>query len=148
METTEYDVKSLTIGDNDISSIGDGTATGAITELNKNTVAHQTTVTCNNNLKFSTTATIQFARVGNLVTLRLVATSASPTSTGWITIASVPEGYRPIFNISLAMQLIANSKIVQGQISNNNVQVYVSSAGTEYCGFTASYVTTDSMPSQ
>lgn len=33
METTEYDLYDLLIGDDDISSIGDGSVTGAITTL-------------------------------------------------------------------------------------------------------------------
>lgn len=153
METTEYDLYDLLIGDDDISAIGDGSVTGAISSLsdsitnNVNTI-YTSNVTCNTNLKFSSTAVIRYRRVGKIVTLRLWGTQASPTSTGWINIASIPTGYKPIEDVTIAIQTISNTHIVQARTSNmDTVQCYVSSAGTEYVGLTATWFTNDDYPS-
>lgn len=154
METTEYDLYDLLIGDDDISAIGDGSVTGAISSLstsitNKVNTIYTSTVTCNSNLKFSSTVGIRYRRVGKIVTLRLWAVQASPTSTGWINIASIPTGYKPIEDVILAMQLITNTHITQARTNNRDtVQCYVASAGTEYVGLTATWFTNDDYPSQ
>lgn len=100
-------------------------------------------------MKFSSTAGIRYRRVGKIVTLRLWATQASPTSTGWINIASIPTGYKPIEDVTIAMQGVTNTHIVQARTNNRNtVQCYVSSAGTDYVGLTATWFTNDDYPSQ
>ena len=116
---------------------------------NVNTI-YSATVTCNSNLKFTAPApAIRYRRVGKIVTLRLWGTQASPTSTGWINIASIPTGYKPIEDVTIAMQLISNTRIVQARTNNRDtVQCYVSSAGTDYVGLTATWVTNDDYPSQ
>ena len=45
METTEYDLYDLLIGDDDISAIGDGSVTGALTSLSDSITNHTTTFT-------------------------------------------------------------------------------------------------------
>ena len=45
METTEYDLYDLLIGDDDISAIGDGSVTGALTSLDDSITNHTTTFT-------------------------------------------------------------------------------------------------------
>jgi hypothetical protein len=90
-----------------------------------------------------------YRRVGKIVTLRLWAVQASPTSTGWFNIASIPTGYKPIEDVPIAMQTISNTHIVQARTSNmDTVQCFVSSAGTEYVGLTATWFTNDDYPSQ
>jgi len=154
METTEYDLYDLLIGDDDISAIGDGSVTGAISSLstsitnNVNTI-YSTTVNCNTNLKFQSTAQIRYRRVGKIVTLKLWSTQASPTSTGWINIASIPTGYKPIEDVTIAMQLVTNTHITQARTNNRDtVQCQVSTAGSEYVGLTATWFTNDDYPSQ
>lgn len=84
-----------------------------------------------------------------MVTLRLWGSQASPTSTGWINIASIPTGYKPIEDVTIAMQIVSNTHITQARTtSTNTVQCYVSSAGTEYVGLTATWFTNDDYPSQ
>lgn len=154
METTEYDLYDLLIGDDDISGIGDGSVTGALTSLdnsitNKVDTVYVTTVTVNSNLKFTESPAIHYRRVGKVVTLRLWGSQASPTSTGWINIASIPTGYKPIEDVTIAMQVTNNTHITQARTTNTNtVQCYVSSAGTEYVGLTATWFTNDDYPSQ
>lgn len=115
---------------------------------NVNTL-YTSTVTCNTNLKFQSTAQIRYRRVGKIVTLRLWSTQASPTSTGWINIASIPTGYKPIEDVTIAMQVINNTHIVQARTSGTNtVQCYVLTAGTEWVGLTATWFTNDDYPSQ
>lgn len=114
---------------------------------NVNTI-YTSTVTCNTNLKFSSTPAIRYRRVGKIITLRLYATQASPTSTGWINIASIPTGYKPIEDVPIAMQGMTNTHIVQARTNNGDtVQCYVSSAGTDYVGLTATWFTNDDYPS-
>lgn len=128
--------------ESDINSLSD-----SITN-NVNTI-YTSNVTCNNNLKFNPTPSIRYRRVGKIVTLRLWGTQASPTSTGWINIASIPTGYKPIEDVTIAMQVTNNTHIVQARTNNRDtVQCYVSSAGAEYVGLTATWFTNDNYPSQ
>ena len=114
---------------------------------NVNTI-YTSTVNCNSNLKFKSTAQIRYRRVGRIVTLRLWGAQASPTSTGWINIASIPTGYKPIEDVIIAMQSVTNTHIIQARTSNTNtVQCYVSSSGTEWVGLTATWFTNDDYPS-
>ena len=84
-----------------------------------------------------------------MVTLRLYGVQASPTSTGWINIASIPSGYKPIEDVTIAMQIVSNTHITQARTNNRDtVQCYVGSAGTEYVGLTATWITQDDYPSQ
>ena len=116
---------------------------------NVNTI-YTSTVICNSNLKFTApTTAIRYRRVGKIVTLRLWATQANPTSTGWINIASIPTGYKPIEDVAIAMQCVSNTHIVQARTTNRDtVQCFVSSAGTEWAGLTATWFTNDDYPSQ
>ena len=115
---------------------------------NVNTM-YSTTVNCNANLKFQSTAQIRYRRVGKIVTLRLWATQASPTSTGWINIASIPTGYQPIEDVAIPTLNVINTHIIQARTNGTDtVQCYVSSAGTEYVGLTATWFTNDDYPSQ
>ena len=114
---------------------------------NVNTI-YTSTVTCNSNLKFSSTVAIKYRRVGKIVTLRLWSTQASPTSTGWINIASIPTGYKPIEDVPIAMQGVTNTHIVQARTNNTDtVQCFVSSAGSDYVGLTATWFTNNDYPS-
>ena len=100
-------------------------------------------------MNFTSTAVIRYRRVGKIVTLRLWGTQASPTRTGWINIAGIPTGYKPIEDVPIAMQVINNTHIVQAGTNNRDtVQCYVTSAGTEYVGLTATWFTNDDYPSQ
>ena len=143
---------SVNVADNII--VSDGRAECVVSSLstsitnNVNTI-YTSTITCNNNLKFQSTTVIKYRRVGKIVTLRLYGTQASPTSTGWINIASIPTGYKPIEDVTIAMQIISNTHITQARTNNRDtVQCYVSSAGTEYVGLTATWFTNDDYPSQ
>lgn len=108
---------------------------------NVNTI-YTATVNCNSNLKFKSTAQIRYRRVGRIVTLRLWSVQASPTSTGWINIAGIPTGYKPIEDVTIAMQIVSNTHIVQARTTNRDtVQCYVASAGTEWVGLTATWFT-------
>ena len=142
---------SVSVADNII--VSDGRAECVVSSLstsitnNVNTI-YTSDVTCNTNLKFNPTPAIRYRRVGKIVTLRLWATQASPTSTGWINIASIPTGYKPIEDVTIAIQDIHNSHIVQARTNNRDtVQCYVASAGSDYVGLTATWFTNDDYPS-
>jgi len=134
--------------EDDITSInGDITSLNNSITNNVNTI-YTATVNCNSNLKFTSTAQIRYRRVGKIVTLRLWSTQASPTSTGWINIASIPTGYKPIEDVTIAMQIVNSTHIVQARTNNKNtVQCYVLSSGTEWVGLTATWFTNDNYPS-
>lgn len=115
---------------------------------NVNTI-YTSSATCNSNLNFASTTVIMYRRVGKIVTLRLWSTQASPTRTGWINIASIPTGYKPIEDVPIAIPVINNSHIVQARTrGTNTVECYVASAGTESVGLTATWFTNDDYPSQ
>ena len=100
METTEYDLYDLLIGDDDISAIGDGSVTGAISSLSTsitNLTAKDTYRTTPSNV--SNAGPITFTLLGdNIVSITWIngSVTCSSSSNGTaILLGILPEKYRP-----------------------------------------------------
>ena len=104
-----------------------------------------TTTTCNANLRFTSTQEITLWRDGSIVIASLFNTTCKPVSTGWLNIASIPYGYRPISDV----YGVPTSNITQitqvSTINKNTIRAYVSSAPSSnvYFGLLMVWKTTD-----
>lgn len=119
------------LGTTNISSIGGGTVTGAISALNsKNSNAIQLEE------GLSAFSAIVYKK-GQYATLRIEMNNVSPSQRGWITLGTIPEGYRPYISINcVAIDNNANviSEIpLQLRISESGViQFYCFDASKSY----------------
>ncbi len=88
METTEYDLYDLLIGDDDISAIGDGSVTGAIASLDTSITnitplsGTKSGVTVNNHSSTTVTVTHNFGRANNVVANIILTNSSAYTWAG------------------------------------------------------------------
>ena len=154
METTEYDLYDLLIGDDDISAIGDGSVTGALTSLSdsitNNTQLHQTTITMNGNFHFVKPTSYTLYRVGHIVIAMLWAAQCKPATTGWVNIADIPNGYKPIADVYGGITNTGQSYITQvATTDKNKIKGYVESKASNnfWWGFHFIWVTNDDYPS-
>ena len=134
METTEYDVKSLTIGDNDISGIGDGTATGAITTLDTSiaNIGTFTKVAENTTYELWVNNTTHCARI---IGHRTDVTITNGNSFNGYSDFVIPTQYRPKNNImSLIMR---NPNFMFYLFSNGEYGIY--NHGNTVTGYNISF---------
>ena len=128
--------------DTEISSINN-----SIT--NKVDTIYSTTATCNSNLAFTSTTTVNYRRVGNIVIADLWNNTCKPTVTGWRNFVGIPSGYRPVADLYLNSTTGA-TQIQQVSTTSNGtaIRAYVSSAPSSniYFGFMGVWVTNDDYP--
>lgn len=110
METTEYDLYDLLIGDDDISAIGDGSVTGAISSLS-------TSIT--NLIK------VQY------VVLNFGTINGGVTGTKTATVTACPRGYTTMIVPKFTSWCIVNSNGVSG--TTLSVSVMNNSSGSHTC---------------
>ena len=113
METTEYDLYDLLIGDDDISAIGDGSVTGAISSLS-------TSIT--NLIK------VQY------VSLNFGTINGSATGTKTATVTACPSGYTTMIVPKVTSWCIVNVSSVSGTTLSVSVQNSSSGPHTCSCG--------------
>lgn len=104
-----------------------------------------TTTTCNSNLHFTSTQKINLWRDGSIVIASLWNTTCKPVSTGWLNIASIPYGYRPVSDV-YGVQTSNATQINQvGTVNKNTIRAYVSSVPSSnvYFGLLMVWKTTD-----
>ena len=154
METTEYDLYDLLIGDDDISAIGDGSVTGALTSLSdsitNNTQLHQTKIKMNVNFHFVNSTSYTLYRVGHIVIALLWNAQCKPGTPGWMNITGIPNGYKPIADVFGAVTGVGQSYITQVSTTNKNtIRGYVESTPSTnvWWGFLFVWVTNDDYPS-
>lgn len=155
METTEYNLYDLLIGDDDISAIGDGSVTGAISSLstsitNKVDTVYATSVAVSSALGFVSSPAIMFKRCGNTVICFLSNAQAKPTSTGWKTVCTVPSGYRNITGMEyMSIGQVNGTYFTQARYHDGNIEVHVSTtpSSNQYISFTGFWFTNDDYPS-
>ena len=161
METTEYDLYDLLIGDDDISAIGDGSVTGAISSLSTSIANLErvffTTITPSAITSASTwtnvnNGKIRLHRVGNICIasggFRL---KAKYSTAGWKEIATLPIGYKSDNSVESRNGALSAGKIADRlQVVGYKVSIYCNNANTEateYISFDAVWVTNDDYPS-
>ena len=93
METTEYDLYDLLIGDDDISAIGDGSVTGAISSLDT-----------------SITNLVQVQEVA--VNMGTISSGGSVTKTA--TVTACPTGYSSFIAVKTTSWCICSASSVTG----------------------------------
>lgn len=162
METTEYDLYDLLIGDDDISGIGDGSVTGALTSLSNSLTNLEevffTTITPSAITSASTwtnvnNGKIRLHRVGNIcIASGGFQLKAKYSSAGWKQIATLPIGYKSEYSVELRNGALSAGKIADRlQVYGYNVSIYCVTANTEiteYISFDLVWVTNDDYPSQ
>ena len=116
---------------------------------NKVDTIYSTTATCNSTLAFTSTTTVNFRRIGNIVIADLWNATCKPTSTGWKTFVTIPSGYRPVTDVYLAVTTNA-TQIQQASTtsSQTSIRAYVSTAPSSniYFGFLGVWATSDDYP--
>lgn len=162
MKTTEYDLYDLLIGDDDISAIGDGSVTGAISSLSTSITNLEkvffTTITPSAITSASTwtnvsNGKIRLHRVGNIcIAFGGFQLKAKYSSAGWKQIATLPIGYKSDYFVESRNGALSAGKIADRvQVSGYNVSIYCGTANTEsteYISFDLVWATNDNYPSQ
>lgn len=113
METTEYDLYDLLIGDDDISAIGDGSVTGAISSLS-------TSIT---NL-----VQVQY------VSLNFGTINGAATGTKTATVTACPTGYTTMIVPKFSSWCIVNAISVSGTTLSVSVMNTTTDRHTCSCG--------------
>lgn len=152
METTEYDLYDLLIGDDDISEIGDGSVTGALTSLDTSITnidtLHSTSLALSSNV-WTGGNNLYLYRVGKLVVAFIPSKQLKYTSTGWQNMITLPTGYHPRINVPLAVINNSSETFTQWRVTDNVLQVHCATANTtDYTGCFGVWVTNDDYPSQ
>ena len=163
MKTTEYDLYDLLIGDDDISAIGDGSVTGAISSLSDsitntyhwNYQNKQTTsqVTYNND-----GVVVNAYRRGNTVTVRVrvdIKYINMGSDNATLSLATLPTGYRPPIQLYSLNAIYPYFTMFRYGSVNTNGQINLNVKGAStvqtvnaWIDLAFTYVTTDDAPSQ
>ena len=161
METTEYDLYDLLIGDDDISGIGDGSVTGAISSLSTSiTNIYEASGTFITNSCFTYRTSLgTFRRVGKVVQFEMndnVKATNKTTRGATYTYLTIPDGFKPVQSMYFQnMYWLNNEKEHQitfiaqpnGQL---NARVWWINSTTQDVGLLlgATWITNDTTPSQ
>ena len=151
METTEYDLYDLLIGDDDISGIGDGSVTGAISSLSDSITNLTTTETITiNPTNVSEANPIYFTLIGGkFVKLSWIDNSVTVTSSSvgsYKVLGTLPENFRPTtqtwFTQAYSLNLDRGRQTSLCIMPNGQVQLYCWWTGSNQatpCLFTGVY---------
>ena len=118
METTEYDLYDLLIGDDDISAIGDGSVTGAISSLSTSITNLADTTNWTYYLNDST-YNVRYNAYRVNVDVSITGTSASTTLTSYGAVI-LPDELRPRYPVSA----FSHDGAVLVQIKDNDNKLY------------------------
>lgn len=119
--------------------------------ITNNTQLYQTTINMNVNFHFVNSTSYTLYRVGHIVIALLWNVQCKPVNTGWINIAGIPNGYKPIADVYGTVTGLNQSAITQISTTNKNtIRGFVSSAPSTniWFGFLLIWVTNDDYPSQ
>ena len=114
------------LGTTDISSIGDGTVTGIISTLNSYLTEIKTTV-CSVTQGL-TAQTNEIIKNNKTIYLSLNISTFTPTTTGWVTLGSIPTGYRPYneHNIVIYDNLSNTTKpLIVRILKNGTINIWI-----------------------
>ena len=151
METTEYDLYDLLIGDDNISAIGDGSVTGAISSLSDSITNITTTETTTINPSNVTGANIMNFTLlgGKVVKLSWVDNSVTVTSSSvgsYKVLGTLPEAFRPTtqiwFTQAYSLNLDKGRQTSLCIMSDGQIHLYCWWTGTNQatpCVFTGVY---------
>ena len=146
--SNDVDTEIGTIED-DITSIN-GDITSLNNSITNNTQLHQTKITMNGNFHFVNPTSYTLYRVGHIVIAHLWSAQCKPATAGWVNIANIPNGYKPIADVFGGVTTTGQSYITQvSTVDKNKIRGYVDSTPSKnmWWGFHFIWVTNDDYPS-
>lgn len=163
METTEYDLYDLLIGDDDISAIGDGSVTGAISSLDTSITNTYHWNYQNSQVTGQVTynddgVVVNAYRRGNTVTVRVsvhIKYINMGSSNAPLLLATLPSGYRPPIQLYSLNAIYPYYTMFRYGSVNTNGQININVNGATsaqtvnaWIDLAFTYVTPDDAPSQ
>ena len=103
----------------------------------------------NVNFHFVNSTSYTLYRVGHIVIALLWNAQCKPTTTGWVNIAGIPNGYKPIADVYGTVTGIEQSYVTQvSTTGKNTIRGYVKSTPSTnmWWGFLFIWVTNDDYP--
>ena len=144
--TMESDINNV---ESDVSNLQ--TSVNSLSDsITNNTQLHQTKINMNGNFHFVNPTSYTLYRVGHIVIATLWNAQCKPVTNGWVNIAGIPNGYKPIADVFGAVTGIGQPNITQVSTNDKNtIRGYVESKPSNniWWGFLFVWVTNDDYPS-